>query len=58
MKITTLIENDCADASSELTSEWGLSLHIEFGDHLILFDTGQSGAFADNAERLDIDIIL
>ena len=56
MKITTLVENDCADVSSELNSEWGLSLHIEFGGHSILFDTGQSGAFADNAERLKIDI--
>lgn len=58
MKITTLIENDCLDASSELISEWGLSLYIEFGDHSILFDTGQSGAFADNAERLDVDISM
>ena len=56
MKITTLIENDRADDSSELIAEWGLSLHIEFGNHIILFDTGQSGAFADNAERLNVDI--
>jgi len=56
MKITTLLENVCSDASSDLISEWGLSLHIEFGDHSILFDTGKSGAFADNAEHLNIDI--
>ena len=56
MKITTLIENDCSDASPELISEWGLSLHVEYGDYSILFDTGQSGSFADNAERLDVDI--
>ena len=56
MDITTLIENDCADDSSGLISEWGLSLYIKFGNHSILFDTGQSGAFADNAKRLNVDI--
>lgn len=56
MKITTLIENDCSDAAADLISEWGLSLHIAFGDYSILFDTGNSGAFADNAKRLNVDI--
>jgi 7,8-dihydropterin-6-yl-methyl-4-(beta-D-ribofuranosyl)aminobenzene 5'-phosphate synthase len=56
MKIATLIENDCSEESPDLISEWGLSLHIEFGDHSILFDSGKSGAFADNAERLNINI--
>lgn len=56
MKITTLIENDCSDETPDLVSEWGLSLHIEFGDLSILFDSGKSGAFADNAEHLNVDI--
>lgn len=56
MKVTTLIENECYAASSDLISEWGLSLHIEFGDSSILFDTGKSGIFVDNAEQLNIDI--
>ena len=47
MKITTLIENNSCTTDSNLTGEWGLSLHIEFADHSILFDTGSSGAFAD-----------
>ncbi len=56
MKITTLIENDCSDDASGLVPEWGLSLHIEFERYSILFDSGKSGAFADNAERLNIDL--
>ncbi|VEN74240.1 7, 8-dihydropterin-6-yl-methyl-4-(Beta-D-ribofuranosyl)aminobenzene 5'-phosphate synthase [Candidatus Desulfarcum epimagneticum] len=56
MKITTLIENEAPASCPDLVSEWGLSLHIEFGGRSILFDTGKSGAFADNAKRLDIDI--
>jgi len=54
MRIVTLVENTaCRDA---LTTEHGLSLYIETGDHKILFDAGQSSAFADNAEKLGIDL--
>jgi 7,8-dihydropterin-6-yl-methyl-4-(beta-D-ribofuranosyl)aminobenzene 5'-phosphate synthase len=56
MKITTLIENRNSATKSDLVSEWGLSLHIEFNNHSILFDTGASGAFADNAEQLSVKI--
>lgn len=53
MKIWTLMENT---ACSGLAAEHGLSLYIETGTHKILFDAGQSGAFADNAEKMGIDL--
>ncbi|MBN1546659.1 MAG: MBL fold metallo-hydrolase [Syntrophaceae bacterium] len=56
MNITTLIENRPSETDSDLQSEWGLSLHISHNGHAILFDTGSSGAFAHNAERLSVDL--
>lgn len=56
MKVTALIENDRIEGREDLVAEFGLSLHIQRGDLQILFDTGASGAFADNAERLGIDL--
>lgn len=56
MRVTTLIENSTLAGREDLTAEFGLSLHIRRGDLQILFDTGASGAFADNAKRLDIDL--
>ena len=54
MKIHCLIENTCS--SSELKSEHGLSLLIEAGGHRILFDTGASASFAENAECMGLDL--
>ena len=54
MKITVLIENRTNDES--LAAEHGLSLYIETARGTILFDTGQSGKFADNADRLGIGL--
>ena len=54
MKITTLIEN--TSLREDLASEHGLSLYIETATHNILFDAGQTGAFADNAKKLGIDL--
>ena len=54
MKIVTLIENYVSDQS--LSSEHGLSIYIETGKQKILFDTGQSGLFIHNAQKLGIDI--
>ena len=54
MRVVTLIEN--ASFRKDLAYEHGLSLYIETGEYRILFDAGQSGAFADNAEKLAIDL--
>ncbi len=53
MKITVLIENL---GPEHLACEHGLSLHINYKGHSILLDTGSSGAFADNAKALGIDL--
>jgi len=53
MEITVLIENLGPET---LASEHGLALHIRFRGHSILLDTGSSGAFADNAKALGIDL--
>ena len=55
MRITTLIENtSCGDS---FASEHGISLLIETGKHKILFDAGQSDAFARHAEKLGVDMV-
>ena len=56
MRITTLIENKASTSDSGLISEWGLSLHIAYNGHSILFDSGASGSFADNAKRLSVNV--
>ena len=53
MKITVLMENT---ALPGFACEHGLSLFVEFGAKHILFDAGQTAAFADNAEKLGIDL--
>ncbi|KZL91433.1 MBL fold metallo-hydrolase [Clostridium magnum] len=55
LKITTLIENSQGD-NKELINEHGLSLYIEVDEVKILFDTGKSGDFIKNAERLKVDL--
>jgi 7,8-dihydropterin-6-yl-methyl-4-(beta-D-ribofuranosyl)aminobenzene 5'-phosphate synthase len=54
MKLLTLIENTAA--SDKLYIEHGLSFYIEHKDEKILFDTGASGLFAKNAQRMLIDL--
>ena len=53
MDITVLIENL---GPEELNREHGLALHIQFNGHSILLDTGSTGAFAQNARALGIDL--
>ena len=53
MKATVLIDNIRAE---DLTPEWGLCIYIEYRDKKILLDTGASGRFLSNAEKLEIPI--
>ena len=54
MKFWTLIEN--TSDTPALAAEHGLSLYLEACGKKILFDAGQSGAFADNAAAMGIDL--
>lgn len=53
MKATVLIDNIAKDG---LKGEWGLSVFIHQGDTRILLDTGASGNFAANADKLGIPL--
>lgn len=54
MIIKTLAENTAV--SDEYGCEHGLSFYIETANHRILFDTGASTLFSDNAKKLDVDL--
>jgi 7,8-dihydropterin-6-yl-methyl-4-(beta-D-ribofuranosyl)aminobenzene 5'-phosphate synthase len=54
VKIVTLIE-DTAQGDG-LVSEHGISFWLEYGEHKILFDTGQSSVIVRNAGILGIDL--
>ena len=54
MKVITLIENTACGA--EFHSAHGLSQYIETETHKILFDMGPNGDFAENAEKLGVDL--
>lgn len=54
MIIKTLMENTTKDC--KLSSEHGLSLYIEACGHKILFDAGQTDAFAKNAEVMGVEL--
>ncbi len=53
MKVTVLIENTALEG---FECEHGLSFFIEFNGGKYLLDSGQSGAFIDNAGKLGIDV--
>ena len=53
LNISVLLE-DC-DAPG-FGCEHGLSLLLESGDAVILFDTGESGVFTQNAEKMGLDL--
>ena len=52
-EMTVLIDNVAAEP---LAAEWGLSILITVGKRKILLDTGAGPLFAQNAERLGIDL--
>lgn len=53
MKLTALMENK---GPACLTAEHGLAVDIQYNGHHYLLDSGASDAFAENAERLGIDL--
>lgn len=54
MKITVLAENTAANEA--FSAEHGLCLYLEAKGKRVLFDMGQSGLFAENANKLGIDL--
>jgi 7,8-dihydropterin-6-yl-methyl-4-(beta-D-ribofuranosyl)aminobenzene 5'-phosphate synthase len=56
MNVTVLIENSPSSKNPVLKSEHGLSLLVHFSGKIILFDTGASGRFIQNAKLLGEDI--
>jgi 7,8-dihydropterin-6-yl-methyl-4-(beta-D-ribofuranosyl)aminobenzene 5'-phosphate synthase len=57
MRITELAGNSVLNTkSSNVEAESELSLFIEFDERKILFDTGQSDLFIQNAEKMGIDL--
>jgi 7,8-dihydropterin-6-yl-methyl-4-(beta-D-ribofuranosyl)aminobenzene 5'-phosphate synthase len=54
MIITVLSEN--TSSSENLGCEHGLSLYIETKGHKLLFDTGASALFSENAKKMGVDL--
>ncbi len=54
MIIKVLVENN--SISEDLGSEHGLSLYIEANGRKILFDTGASELYLENAKKMDVNI--
>lgn len=54
MKVVTLMDN--VACSPDFVAEFGLSYYIETERHRILFDSGSTRLFAENAKRLGIDL--
>ena len=53
--IVTVLMEDTTD-SPDLTPEHGLSLHLQFENRRVLFDTGGSGLFLSNAQKLGVSM--
>lgn len=54
MIIKTLVENEAID--EQFRTEHGLSLYIETSKHKLLFDTGATDLFLENARKMNVDI--
>ncbi|MCC8194827.1 MAG: MBL fold metallo-hydrolase [Deltaproteobacteria bacterium] len=53
LRLSILMENSAADG---YVCEHGLSFLLDFGGTVVLFDTGASGAFLENAARMGCDL--
>ncbi|PZP37919.1 MAG: MBL fold hydrolase [Shewanella oneidensis] len=56
MKLTALVDNTRLDSRPDLAVERGLSFHVETMGSQILFDTGSSNSFCENAALMNISI--
>ncbi|MDF2989167.1 MAG: metal dependent hydrolase, partial [Eubacterium sp.] len=54
MILKMLIENECEN--TDMRREHGLSLLIEMQGKTLLFDTGASGDFVDNAVKMGVNV--
>lgn len=55
LKVSILVENTVG-VSYGVFAEWGLSMLLDFGKELILFDTGQLGSLINNAQVMGVDL--
>ena len=53
MKVSVLVDNN---DGAGLKGEWGLSFYIEYEDKTVLLDAGLSPLFAENAEKMGLDL--
>ena len=53
IKISVLVDNE---AGTDLKGEWGLSFYIQYGDKVVLLDSGLSSLFATNAGKMGLDL--
>ncbi len=52
-RLTVVVDNI---SDNGMEGEWGLSILVQYGDKMILADTGASDLFADNLKKLGFDI--
>ncbi|MCI8668626.1 MAG: MBL fold metallo-hydrolase [Lachnospiraceae bacterium] len=55
IRVTTLVENH-PNMVLCVPGEHGLSMKVEYKGNSLLFDTGQTGIFLDNADKMNIDL--
>lgn len=55
IRVTTLAENHPNPVLC-VPGEHGLSMKVEYKGNSLLFDTGQTGIFLDNADKMNIDL--
>ena len=56
MKCTVLVDNQADASRADLRSEHGLSILVETGANTVLFDSGASDLFAENSNRLGVNL--
>lgn len=54
MRLTVLVDHQAA--VPDVATEWGTSVYVEANGERVLFDTGTTGLFADNAQELGLSV--